>query len=359
MFCFDIDVFIQGTFKMSHGVSMLHYHLFCFANKARNHLMGPHDKRRFSADILWAAITASNPTEEDTTSRALSLILPQFAECLSRPECLKRVPLDALCKYMKNWSDELTFPKDVLSLSRGIEQKCLKAKDDLEIYSEMLDELVGTLMPIYGLNQSQSLNGLERLVDKTEDGPLAERRDEKTGEMTTDFERDSEEASEEKAKEEENDDESFEFEKDGDPTTYIRDTLLEIGNWLTNTLAVLGDIARNPLGTGSCEEGAWKAPGQLELDVDSLADIKKVSAGCLRLNLMEDLRAPKQWNSMSSSSSSSSSSSLSSSFSSAKSNGDLGHQMLPDISIVYNIISDCDKAMALYDCFDRYTVLFY
>ena len=128
-------------------------------------------------------------------------------------------------------------------------------------------------------------------------------------------------------------DDFLDFKSDDNPTSYIRDTLLEIGNWLSSTMTVIGEIAQNPLGSGSGEEMAWRAPGTLELNTDSLAYFKDLSAGYFRLNLLRALRSSNGHVSPSNNTS---------------------DQIIEDVCIVHNIITECDRAMAIYDCFDRF-----
>ena len=84
--------------RMSHIVSMLHYRLFVFSISVRDVLLGLGEQRKYSTDIIWAAIIGRNAirtegNEETKTVAALSSILHQFTECLIRKENLKRISL--------------------------------------------------------------------------------------------------------------------------------------------------------------------------------------------------------------------------------------------------------------------------
>ena len=156
---------------MSHIVSMLHYRLFVFSISVRDVLLGLGEQRKYSTDIIWAAIIGRNAirtegNEETKTVAALSSILHQFTECLIRRENLKRISLNALCKHLKVWLGHLEFPKTIKSLSKGIESKCDTIRDELELQIMMMLELIENGMPGFGMDPNQSLYGLEREMEK-------------------------------------------------------------------------------------------------------------------------------------------------------------------------------------------------
>ena len=324
--------------QASHIVSMLHYRLFVFSINARDVLLSVGEQRKYSADIIWAAITGRNPVsskdnEESKTVTALSLVLPQFTECLIRKENLKRIPLMSLHDHMKVWMGYLEFPKAIKALSKGIESKCDEIREGLEWRMLLVEELIKTIMPSFGMDPTQSLYGLELFMEK-------KKRLKASGGDNDDIE-DSHaneanqciETSKIDTEGMDDVDDLLDLKSDDNPTSYIRDTLLEIGNWLSSTMTMLGEIAQNPLGSGSGEEMAWRAPGTLELNTDSLPYFKDMSAGYFRVNLLQALKSPSEYVSLSNKST---------------------DQTIEDVCIVHNIITECDRAMAFYDCFDRF-----
>ena len=328
--------------RMSHIVSMLHYRLFVFFINVRDVLLGLGEKKKYSADIIWAAITGRNimPTdsnEESKTVTALSLVLPQFTECLIRKENLKRIPVVTLHEHLKVWLGYLEFPKTIKALSKGIETKCDDIRNDLEFQILMVKELMDSVMPTFGMDPNQSLHGWEcemekakRSTEKSYDnnpGGL----EENSRHVASSNEHD--EITEESTEGVNLDDGTLDFKSDDNPTSYVRDTLLDIGNWLSSTMTTLGEIAQNPLGSGSGEEVAWRAPGTLELNNESLQDFKDLSAGYFRVNLLRALKSSKEY---------------------FPSSDNMADQVMEDVCIVHNIITECDRAMALYDCFDRF-----
>ena len=331
--------------RMSHIVSMLHYRLFVFSISVRDVLLGLGEQRKYSTDIIWAAIIGRNAirtegNEETKTVAALSSILHQFTECLIRKENLKRISLNALCKHLKVWLGHLEFPKTIKSLSKGIESKCDTIRDELELQIMMMLELIENGMPGFGMDPNQSLYGLEREMEKqkrlkeSNGGTDGKDVKYKSNSNAIDANKDSE--MNEETEEEEIDETTLEFKfesSDENPTSYIRDTLLEIGSWLSNTMTILGEIAQNPLGTGSGEEMVWRSPGSLELSTDSLQEFKDLSAGYFRVTLLQALRSPKEY---------------------VPSSNNMADQVMADVCIVHNIITECDRAMAMYDCFDLF-----
>ena len=323
-------------------------------NSARMSLLPSIDRQKYSSDILWAAITGGDPHSDDITSKALSLVIPQFTECLVRPEYLRRIPLETIRKCIRTWIDQISFPKEVLNLSNGIRLKCDTVREELEVIDLMLREIVKFLLPGFELDEKQSLHALEKEYE--------EKRMEKTNDETGKVDQNRPEQNAQVS----GDEDAFEFDSK-DPVTYIRETLLEIGVWLRNSIGVFEDIARNPIGTGSSEEQAWRAPGQLELDVNNLQHVKELSAGCLRLNLLADLQESRRLLTHKGSlgekdyrkggkgkiTRKGEGSDHKEDYNEKKFVVDNSDEPLADISVVYNIISECDRAMALYDCFDR------
>ena len=338
--CDRIDV---DDLSMSHVVSMLHYRLFVFSINARDVLLSVGEKRKYSADIIWAAITGRNilPTdgsEESKNITALSLILPQFTECLIRKENLRRIPMITLHEYLQVWLGYLEFPKTIKALSKGIETKCDKIRDDLELHIFMVKELMESVMPTFGMDPNQSMHGCEREMEKAK-RLKGGNGDSNCGDIIEEDVTHSMDANENSDIVDETaegmgvDDATLDFKSDDNPTSYVRDTLLEIGNWLSSTMTTLGEIAQNPLGSGSGEEVAWRAPGILELNNDSLYHFKDLSAGYFRVNLLRALRSPKEY---------------------IPSSNHMADRVMEDVCIVHNIITECDRAMALYDCFDNF-----